>query len=115
MTFNDFVQKYDLKNKAKSKIKIYQILCSVGLNKVGLILRDAMFEFNKRVVKLQPKKGTQWVLYINKIILIHMVVLFLENRKLSKFIIKRNGCCLYCEYKIQGLTHKRDSYCAAYC
>ena len=113
MTFIDFVQKYDLKNKATSKTKNYQNLCSFGLNNVGIYLRDAMFEFEKRFVNLQPKKGTHWVLYINK--------KYFDSygcalpRKLSKFIIKRNGCCLYSEYKIQRLTHKRDSYCAAYC
>ena len=41
-----------------------------------------------------------------------MVVLPL---KLSKIIIKRTGYCLYSEYKIQGRTNKRDSYCASYC
>ena len=33
--------------------------------------------------------------------------------QLSEFVIKRKGYCLYSEYKIQGLRHKRDSYCAA--
>ena len=32
-------------------------------------------------------------------------------KKLSKFIIKRDGYCLYFEYQIQ----KNDSYCANYC
>ena len=36
-------------------------------------------------------------------------------QKLSKFIMKRNGHCLHYEYKIKGLTNKRDSYCASYC
>ena len=31
--------------------------------------------------------------------------------KISKFIIKRNGSCLYSEYQIQ----KHDSFCATYC
>ena len=48
-----------------------------------------------------------------KIILIVMGLHHLE--KLSKFVIKRYGHCLYSEYKIQGLTNKRDSYCASYC
>ena len=29
-------------------------------------------------------------------------------------MIKRNGHCLYSEYKIQGLTSRRSSYCASY-
>ena len=43
-----------------------------------------------------------------KIILIVMVLYVQIN---SKFIIKRNGYCLYSEYQIQ----KDDSYCASYC
>ena len=42
-------------------------------------------------------------------------MLALHLKKLSKFIIKRMGHCLYSEYKIQGLTNKRDFYCASYC
>ena len=33
------------------------------------------------------------------------------QKKLSKFIIKRNGYCLYSENQIQ----KNDSYCSSYC
>ena len=35
-------------------------------------------------------------------------------QKRSKFIIKRNGHCLYSEYKIQGLTSKKGSYRASF-
>ena len=35
--------------------------------------------------------------------------------KNSNFVIKRNGHCLYSEYKRKGQTNKRDSYCASYC
>ena len=30
-------------------------------------------------------------------------------------MIKRNGNCQYSEYKIQGITNKRDFHCASYC
>ena len=36
-------------------------------------------------------------------------------KKLSKFIKKRNGNCLFSEHKIQGLINKRDRYCVRYC
>ena len=36
-------------------------------------------------------------------------------QKLSRFNIKRKGHCLNSEYKKQGLTNKKDSYCAIYC
>ena len=108
MRFNDFVKKFDLKNKATSNIKIQQVLSSLFLNGVGIYLRDGPFKSDIGVVNLHPLKGTHWVCYIN------------ENyfdsygcvcpKKLSKFIIKRNGYCLYSEYQIQ----KNDSYCANY-
>ena len=113
MLFNEFIKKFNLKNKATSNIKIQQVLSSLSLNDVGIYLRDGPFESDIGIVNLHPSKGTHWVCYIN------------ENyfdsygcsppKKLSKFIIKRNSCCLYSEYKIQGLTSKRDSYCASYC
>ena len=113
MAFNDFIKKYKLKSKATSNIKIQQVLSSLSLKDVGIYLRDGPFSSDIGIVNLHPSKGTHWVCYIN------------ENyfdsygcsppMKLSKFIIKRNGYCLYSEYKIQGLTSKQDSYCASYC
>ena len=109
MIFNDFVENYNLRNKATSNIKIQQVLSSLSLNDVGIYLRDGRFKTDIGIVNLHPYKGTHWVLYIN------------ENyfdsygcappKKQSKFIIKRNGYCLYSEYQIQ----KNDSYCASYC
>ena len=108
MSFNDFVHKYNLKNKATSNIKIQKVLTSLGLDNINIYLRGP-FSSDIGIVNLHPSKGTHWVCYIN------------ENyfdsygcvcpKKLSKFIIKRNGYCLYSEYQIQ----KNDSYCASYC
>ena len=109
ITFNDFIKKFNLKNKATSNIKIQNIFSSLSLNDVGIYLRDGPFKSDIGIVNLHPSKGTHWVCYIN------------ENhfdsygcvppKKLSKFIIKQNGCCLYSEYQIQ----KNDSFCASYC
>ena len=113
ISFNDFIKKYNLKNKATSNIKIQQILLSLGLRDVGIYLRDGPFSNDIGIVNLHPSKGTHWVLYINEN--------YIDSygcappKKLSKFIIKRNGFCLFSEYKIQGLTNKRYSYCASYC
>ena len=44
MSFNDFVHKHNLKNKATSNIKIYEVLENIGLySKVGIFLRDGPF------------------------------------------------------------------------
>ena len=109
MTFNESIKKFNLKNKATSNIKIQQVLSPLSLNNVGTYLRDGPFESDIEVVNLHSSKGTHWVYYIN------------ENyfdsygcvcpKRLSKFIIKRNGYCLYSEYQIQ----KNDSFCASYC
>ena len=113
MTFNDFVRKHDLKNKATSNIKIQQVLSSLGLSDVGIRLRDGPFESDIGIVNLHSSKGTHWVVHINENYFDSYVCA--PPQKLSKFIIKRKGYCLYSEYKVQGLTSKRNSYCASYC
>ena len=79
------------------------------MDDVGIYLRDGPFSSDIGIVSLHPSKGTHWVCYT------------IENyfdscgcvcpKKLSKFIIKRNGYCLYSEYQ----TQKNDSFCASYC
>ena len=113
MTFNDFVHKCNLKNKATSNIKNQQVLSSIGLDNTGIFLRDGLFSSDIGFDNLHPDKELHWVCYMN------------ENyfdsygcsppNKLSNFNIKRNGLCLYSEYKIQGLTNKRTSCCAINC
>ena len=109
MTFNDFIKKYNLKNKATSNIKIQQVLNSIGLNNVNIYLRDGPFKSDIGIVNLHPFKGTHWVCFINENYFDSYGIVC--PKKLSKSIIKRNAYCLYSEYQIQ----KNDSYCASYC
>ena len=109
ITFNEFNKKHNLKNKATSNIKIKQVLNSIGLNNVNIYLRDGPFLSDIGILNLHPSKGTHWVCYINENYFDSYGVVC--PKKLSKFIIKRNGYCLYSEYQIQ----KNDSYCASYC
>ena len=109
MKFNDFDKKFDLKNKATSNIKIQQVLNSIGLNNIGIYLRDGPFESDIGIVNLHPSKGTHWICYINENYFDSYSIVC--PKKLSKFIIIRNGYCLYSEYQIQ----KNDSYCGSYC
>ena len=99
MSFDDFVRKHNLKNKTTSNIKIQQVLCSIGLNNVGIYLRDGPFESDIGIVNLHPSKGTHWVCYINENFFDSYGCV--RPKKLSKFIIKRNGHCLYSDYQIQ--------------
>ena len=109
LTFNDFIKKYNLKNKATSNIKIQQVLSSLSLNDVGIYLRDGPFSSDIGIVNLHPSRGTHWVCYINENYFDNYGIVC--PKKLSKFIKKRNGYCLYSEYQIQ----KNDSFCASYC
>ena len=109
LTFNEFIKKHNLKNKATSNIKIQQALSSLSLNDVGIYLRDGPFIFDIGIVNLHPSKGTYWVCYIYENFFDSYGVVC--PKKLSKFFIKRNGYCLYSEYQIQ----KNDSFCASYC
>ena len=109
ITFNDFVKKYNLKNKATSNMKIYEVLKNIRLNtKVGVYLRDGPFSTDIGIVNLHPSKGTHWVCYINENYFDSYGVS--TPKKLSEFIIKRKGYCLYSENQIQ----KNDSLCASY-
>ena len=109
MSFNDFVKKFDLKNKATSNLKIQKVLSSLGLSDVGIYLRDGPFESDIGITNLHPSKGTHWVYYINENYFDSYGCV--PPKKLSKFIIKRNEYCLYSEYQIQ----KHDNFCASYC
>ena len=57
-------------------------------------------------------KETQWVEYTIENVCVSTGCA--PPQKPSRFIIKRNARCLFSDYKIQRLTSKRDSYCAAY-
>ena len=61
MSFNDFVRKHDLKNKATSNIKLQQVLSSIGLDNVGIYLRDGPFSKEIGVVNLHPSRASHWV------------------------------------------------------
>ena len=58
MSFNYFVHKCKLKNKATSNIKLQQVLSSIGLDNVGFYLRDGPFSNDIGVVKIHSSKGT---------------------------------------------------------
>ena len=109
MTFNDFIKKHDLRNKATSNLKIQQVLSSLSLNDVWIYLRDGPFKSDICIVNLQPSKETHWVCYINENYFDCYGVVC--PKKLTRFIIKRNGYCLYSEYQIQ----KNDSFFASSC
>ena len=66
ITFNDFVRKHNLKNKATSNIKIQQILSFLGLRDAGIYLRDGYFQSDIEIVNLHPSKGTHWVCHENE-------------------------------------------------
>ena len=109
MSFDEFIGKHNLKNKATSNIKIQKVLDSIGLNNVNIYLRDGTFSSDIGIVNLHPSRGNHWVSYVHENYFDSYGIT--PPKKLSKFIIKRNGYCLYSEYQIQ----KNDSLCGSYC
>ena len=105
----NLLKKHNLKNKPTSNIKIQKVLNSIGLNNVNIYLRDGPFSSDIGIVNLHPSRGSHWVSYIHENYFDSYGIM--PPRKLSKFIIKRNGYCLYSEYQIQ----KEDSFCGSYC
>ena len=102
MSFNDFVRKHDIKNEATSNLKLYEVLKKIGLDsKVGIYLRDGPFSTDIGILNLHPSKGTHWVCYISENLFDSYGCVC--PKKLSKFIIKRNGYCLNSEYQIQKM------------
>ena len=62
MSFDGFVHKYNLKNKAKSNLKLCEVLKKIGLNsKVGIYLRNGIFSTDYGIVGLTPSRGKHWV------------------------------------------------------
>ena len=94
-------------------IKRQQVLSYIGLDGVGIYLRDGVFKSDIGIVNLHPSKGTHWVYYVNENFFASYACV--PPSKSSKFNVKRNAHCLYSEYKIKRLTNKRDSYCGSYC
>ena len=80
-------------------MKIHHVLNSIGLNNVGIYLRDGHFESDIGIINLHASKGSHWVCYKNENYFDSYGCVSPE--KLSKFIIKRNGYCLYSEYQKQ--------------
>ena len=93
MTFNDFVHKFKFKNKATSNKKIQQVLSTLSLNDVTIYLRDGLFKTDVGIGNLHPFRGSHWILYKNE--------KYFDSdgcstpKKLSNFILKRNGHCFF--------------------
>ena len=64
-------------------------------------LRDGPFESDTEIVNLHQSKSIHWVCYINE--------KYFDSygcvcpKKLSKFLIQRNGCCLYSDIDIKKM------------
>ena len=66
MSFNALFFKHKSKNEATSNIKIHQLFSSIGLDKVGIYLKDSPFESDIGNVNLHPTNRTQRLVNINE-------------------------------------------------
>ena len=88
MSFNEFIHKYNLRNKVTSNKKIQQSLPFLSLNDVGIFLTVGFFSSDVGIDNLHPSKGAHWVAYKNGICFVSYGCA--PAQKLSKFNIKRN-------------------------
>ena len=89
MSFIDSVHKYKLKTKITSNLQFYQVLSSIGLVNVDIYLKHGPFSSDIGIVNSSPSKGTHWVCYTNEKYFVSYGCVC--PKKLSMFIIKRNG------------------------
>ena len=54
MSFNEFIRKYNLKNKTTSNIKKQQVLSFLSSNDVGIRLKNRSFSSDIGVVSFTP-------------------------------------------------------------
>ena len=117
LSFQEFVEKYGLKNEAISNVKIKEILDTLRafrilkLNSTGIYMRDDKFTTTAGILNLHPTKGTHWVMFSDKF--------YFDSygcpppTNIIKHINTQSafGKGIHSEYQNQ----KDDSYCAAYC
>ena len=109
ISFNDFIHKNNLKNKAISNIKISEVLKKVGLDsEVGNYLKDGNFSTNYGVFNLHPSKRTHWVCHIKDCDFDSCG--FSTLKKILDYIKNKHGKCIYFEYQVQ----KNDKLCGSY-
>ena len=104
LSFQEFVDKYNLKNEATSNIKIKEVLKQFKIP-TDVYMRDDQFTTKSGIVNLHPTKGTHWVLFTE--------TFYFDSYGCPppRNIINQIENGIYSEYQIQ----KDDSYCAAYC
>ena len=79
VSFENFINKYKLGNKATPNLNIYQVFTSLYPNHVEIYLRDGPFASDIGIVNLHPSKGPHWVVYYNETYFAVVVVHLLEN------------------------------------
>ena len=100
MSFDDFVHKYKLKNKATSNIKKYEVLKKIRRDsKMGIHSRDGDFSTNYGKLNLHPSKGTHWVYYIKDCY--YDSYGLSPPKKFLNYIKIKHGKCIYSEYQTQ--------------
>ena len=58
-----FCSKIQFEKQSNIKIKIQQVLSSLGFSDVGICLKDGPFQSDIGIVNLHPTKGLHWVVY----------------------------------------------------
>ena len=97
LTFNQFLKKYNLKNKSTSNVEIKNVNPDVEV-----VTKSQPIKTNKTIINLDDDKGTHWTLLIDGF--------YFDPFGVSP--PREVKCDLYSTYQIQKVN---ESYCAAYC
>ena len=116
LSFQEFVEKYGLKNEATSNVKIKEILDTLCASckliiPAGIYMRDDKFTTDSGIVNLHPTKGTHWVMFTQSASGTNQNYFDSYGYPPPTNIQNQVKKGIYSEYQIQT----NDSYCAAYC
>ena len=64
--------------------KKFQVVCSNGLNNVGIHLQDGPCQFDIEIVNSHPTKGTHWLAYITGNFFDSNVCFLIEHSKVTQ-------------------------------
>ena len=115
MSFNECIHKYRIEKAAKSNIYLYPVLSSSSLNDIGFNSIDGPSNSDIGMLIQNHFEALTGYYIFTKAVLIHMVVLFLENYLKPKTILTPNGYCFYSEYEVQDLTKKNEIFIVENC
>ena len=107
-TFSEFMSIFNLKSIATSNIKLNLALNNLGLD-TKRYMRDDAYATNSANVNLHPKRGTDWVCFLDKFYFDSYACA--QHKKLPNYTEGKHGKCISSEYQMQKMINFCGSLC----